>query len=372
VESATDGAAFAAFQARRHFSALDGIRAFSILAVIWHHTAAGLGGIPLSSNGFLGVDMFFVLSGFLIVTLILRERQRTGSVSLRAFYARRSLRIFPIYYLVLACMLVLVTVVRPGSSMRAPFLEELPFHLTYTTNWIQSSTFLAIAWSLAAEEQFYVFWPPVEKFLPRASVLVLLAVLAVNQLVNFQLIDGFLESRLGLVHAEYAILQVTFTPICLGVLLAHLLHRPAGFVRLRGVLSGRLTPWILLVALAAACNVPGDISGAPRLLIQVAMTLFLAACVLDEEQLLARLLARPLVRRIGVISYGMYLYHHFARHGAVGLLDAAGLESPLALFVSCTLLTLFVAELSFRWIETPISRLRKRATESQAQRSIGH
>src|SRR5436189_6393893 len=79
---------FETFRARSRFAALDGIRACSILAVIWHHTAAGLGAVPISSNGFLGVDMFFVLSGFLIVTLILRERDGTGAISLRRFYAR--------------------------------------------------------------------------------------------------------------------------------------------------------------------------------------------------------------------------------------------------------------------------------------------
>ncbi|HUR28086.1 MAG TPA: acyltransferase, partial [Planctomycetota bacterium] len=157
---------FDEFRARRHFSALDGIRAISILAVLWHHTAAGLGGIALSSNGFLGVNMFFVLSGFLIVTLILREKDRTGGISLKRFYARRTLRIFPIYYLVIAALLAYVLLV-PETGFRADFLRELPYHLTYTSNWIHSATILAIAWSLAAEEQFYLLWPPLEKYLAR-------------------------------------------------------------------------------------------------------------------------------------------------------------------------------------------------------------
>jgi peptidoglycan/LPS O-acetylase OafA/YrhL len=351
---------FDSFRARRHFSALDGIRAFSILAVVWHHTAGGLGGFPLSENGFLGVDMFFVLSGFLIVTLILRERARTGVISLRGFYARRTLRIFPIYYLVLACVLLLVTVLHPGSEMRAPFLRELPFHLTYTTNWVRSSTFLAIAWSLATEEQFYLLWPPVEKFLPRASVVVVLAVIALNQLVNFQVCDGFLESRLGMRHADYAILQVTFTPICLGVLLAHILDDRAGFGRMRGILANKLSPWLVLGLLLVVCNTAGDISGLPRLAIQLSMTLLLAACVLDESHAVSRLLSWRVLGRIGTISYGMYLYHLFARHAAQMMLSATGVASPLALFVVCTVLTIAVAELSFRWIETPLSNLRRK------------
>jgi peptidoglycan/LPS O-acetylase OafA/YrhL len=359
-DSTTEASPFDSFRARRHFSALDGIRAFSILAVVWHHTAAGLGGIALSSNGFLGVDMFFVLSGFLIVTLILREREHTGAISLRRFYARRTLRIFPIYYLVLGCVLVFVTVVHPASEMRAPFLRELPFHLTYTTNWIRSSTFLAIAWSLATEEQFYLLWPPVEKFLPRASIVVVLAIIALNQLVNFQVCDGFLEKQFGMRHADFAILQVTFTPICLGVLLAHILNHRAGFGRLRGFLANKSSPWLVLVALLVACNTEGDISGLPRLVIQVSMTLLLAACVLDEGHVVSRLLSWRVLGRIGTISYGMYLYHHFARHAAEVILRASGVASPLALFLVCTALTIAVAELSFRWIETPLSNLKRK------------
>ncbi|HTF88643.1 MAG TPA: acyltransferase [Planctomycetota bacterium] len=346
---------FDAFRAQARFPALDGIRAISILAVIWHHTAGGFGGVPLSSNGFLGVDMFFVLSGFLIVSLILKERERTGAISLRRFYARRTLRIFPIYYLVLAAILVFVTVIRPESGMRDPFLSELPFHASYTTNWIQSTTFLAIAWSLATEEQFYLLWPPLEKFFARQVLPVLVGFLVVNQLLNFGLLDGLLESRLGLARGDYAILQVTFTPICLGVLLAHALARPGGFARLRSVFASRWSLWIVLVALIAVCNAPGDISGLPRLSIQLLMGMFLAGCVLDEQHPVARVLSRPWIRWIGAISYGMYLYHHFARHAAAYFLRETGLESPLLLFLLCSALTVAVSALSFRFIESPLT-----------------
>jgi peptidoglycan/LPS O-acetylase OafA/YrhL len=122
------------------------------------------------------------------------------------------------------------------------------------------------------------------------------------------------------------------------------------------------------VVLLAACNITGDISGLPRLVIQVTMTLFLAACVLDEGHALARLLSRPAIRRIGAISYGMYLYHHIARHGAEALLKAAGLASPLALFFVCSLLTIALSELSFRWIEAPMSKLKGRFS-AQSPRS---
>jgi peptidoglycan/LPS O-acetylase OafA/YrhL len=98
---------FEAFQARKHMLALDGLRALAILGVLLHHTR----GKPFALlHGFRGVWVFFVLSGFLITTLALREASRTGRVDLRAFFIRRAFRIFPLYYLVLIAYMVWVFV----------------------------------------------------------------------------------------------------------------------------------------------------------------------------------------------------------------------------------------------------------------------
>jgi len=93
--------AWHSFLAVRMFGLLDGVRALCITFVIWHHVPHLEAEPTISTRGFLGVDMFFVLSGFLIVTLILREKARTSDVNLLKFYSRGTLRIFPIYYLTL-------------------------------------------------------------------------------------------------------------------------------------------------------------------------------------------------------------------------------------------------------------------------------
>src|SRR5215831_19037330 len=98
----------------RTFGSLDGLRALAILGVIWHHSASALPGWPITARGFLGVDLFFVISGFLIVTLLLRERRRTATISLRKFYVRRFLRIFPPYYGLLA-LVTIVALLKPGE-----------------------------------------------------------------------------------------------------------------------------------------------------------------------------------------------------------------------------------------------------------------
>ena len=93
------------FVETRHFPALDGLRGLSILAVIWHHAVD-----PAGIWGYFGVSLFFAISGFLITTLLLRERAATGRISLRNFYMRRTLRIFPLYYAVVALYVVVVLV----------------------------------------------------------------------------------------------------------------------------------------------------------------------------------------------------------------------------------------------------------------------
>ncbi|MBI5547376.1 MAG: acyltransferase [Deltaproteobacteria bacterium] len=161
----------AAFREAKFFPALDGLRAISILVVIWHH-AGGEGASGILARGFHGVSLFFAISGFLITTLLLREQDTKGQISLSRFYLRRTLRIFPLYYLVLGVYTVLVLVVERGSVAGQGFMANLPSFLTYTSNWLVSRdagarVIFYFAWSLATEEQFYLLWPSVVRFARR-------------------------------------------------------------------------------------------------------------------------------------------------------------------------------------------------------------
>lgn len=350
----------ARYLATRQFGSLDGLRCLCILAVIWHHVprAATTG---LSARGFLGVDMFFVISGFLIVTLLLRERARTGGISLKNFYARRILRIFPPYYFLIFSTLLVLVAVRPGSETARNMLEAFPFLVTYTSNWVVvSAVNLGILWSLATEEQFYLVWPAIEKYLKPWMVSATLAVvIVVNQLANFRLLDGPITAIYG-TYPALEILQSTYTPIALGVLLAHALNDPRWFRVL-----DRLTGWpgappaLAAVLLSSIAWAPADISGWPRLAIQTVMTIVLAALVVREDHSARWFLAWRPIRNIGVISYGMYLYHMFAIHGARALVGKLRLESTAAYFVVSVVLTILVAAVSFRFLETPALRFKR-------------
>jgi peptidoglycan/LPS O-acetylase OafA/YrhL len=363
--------AYSSFRAQRYFGSLDGLRALSILAVVWHHAGRDLNWLPASKNGFLGVDMFFALSGFLIVTLLLRERDRDGNISLRKFYERRSLRIFPAYYGLLA-VLTVAFLLKPGGTNAPAFFQDLPYLVTYTSNLVARLSLMGLAWSLAAEEQFYLCWPPVEKWLSRWVWQALVVVLLINQAINFFAGTERFESWFGPSVARLEICQITFTPICLGVVLAHLLHSPAGFGRIARAVSAPWVPVIVLAALVLFCNLaPTNLAGWPRLTIQVLMTVLLASSVVREDHWLAPVLGGSPLRRIGVVSYGIYLFHQVALFFAMFVLARTGRWIPGDRFWLCLLFAWLIAELSYRYYETPFLRLKDALSRSPAESDRG-
>jgi len=337
---------------------LDGIRAFSVIAVVWHHT--GMENAPqLLRRGFLGVDMFFVLSGFLIVTLLLREKDRSGSISLRNFYIRRSLRIFPVYYGLLLGLSA-VFLVKSSSETGSVWFSELPILLTYTANIFTVTSFMSIAWSLAAEEQFYLVWPTVERASRTVTFAVLGGAILVSQLIHFRAFTALgmpFEHRL-----PEMLLQTTFTPILFGVVLAHVLHQRRGFDAVNRILGYRMaSPIVVVVLVFVLSYAPGDITGVPRLSIHLLMVLLLAASVVREDHALAPLFRWSLLVRIGATSYGIYLFHMMGRHAVRAGLDRAPvLDAPGVFFGLTLLVTWGVAELSFRYFEMPFLKLKKK------------
>jgi peptidoglycan/LPS O-acetylase OafA/YrhL len=348
---ATSAASHSDFRALRKFPHLDGLRAFCILPVIFHHTASALAFGKLSERGFLGVDMFFVISGFLIVTLLLREQDREGQVSLFNFYVRRTLRIMPLYFGVVALCVVIYGLGSPSSPSAHAFFAELPYYLTYTTNWFPVTTLLTISWSLSAEEQFYLIWPPLQK-LVRFPVAVLLVLVAISQIIQFRLADALL-AKLGVgPNALPMLRQTTFTPILFGVLLAYALHSETWFRRIAALVGHRAAPLaISALLLAGLLFFPSDLSGWPRLTIHILLALFLASIVVRTDHALAPVLSWKPIVRIGVLSYGMYLWHVFAIEACTRALPRLHLSNAW-LFPATAALTYVIAELSYRYYES--------------------
>jgi peptidoglycan/LPS O-acetylase OafA/YrhL len=322
---------------RRTFAALDGLRAIAIITVVWHHTAASAFEHPLSGRGFLGVDLFFVISGFLIVTLLLRERQRTQTISLPKFFVRRMLRIFPLYYAFLAVLALYALTIGKHGSQATELLNDLPIAALYLSNWWAVHGLLEMTWSLAAEEQFYLAWPWVERFVPRIAWPLIIVVLG----LSWAMALGTWPNLPGLVK------ETTFAPILLGVLLAHLLHRQRGFKTMMTLVGHRFTPVLLLLLLLAMSAWP-SFTGLPRMTTQVLMMLWLASVVVREDHVLMPLLRMQWLVRIGTLSYGIYILHLLCRHVAqAGLVRVVGASSPGLLFVTTLVISVGVAHLSY-------------------------
>jgi peptidoglycan/LPS O-acetylase OafA/YrhL len=142
----------------RYVPELDGIRGFAILAVIMYHAH-----VPFFRGGFIGVDIFFVLSGFLITSLLVREFNSRQHIDLKNFYVRRILRLVPALVVFLASFASISMLMLDADKARSNIIDTL-IALFYVTNWswafhIHPPEFLAHTWSLAIEEQFYFIWP---------------------------------------------------------------------------------------------------------------------------------------------------------------------------------------------------------------------
>ncbi len=344
---------FAAFQGTRFFGALDGLRCLSILMVIWHHAGGQRPG--MLGRGQLGVALFFAISGFLITTLLLREREARGQISLRGFYYRRTLRIFPLYYAVIAAYTVLVALVEKGSQPGQEFVRNLPYFLSYTSNWFvelepSERVILYFAWSLATEEQFYLVWPGVVRYMrpfagPAAFMVTLLA------------IDVGLElaAAAGMVDGELLVVRIATSvaaPICLGCLGATLVHRPRGFALAWRWIGAR---WC--APAAAAATIASLALDVPMMARYLAMSWLVLAVCIREDHALAPVLGNRVVRHVGTISYGMYLLHMLALNAAARVVPAG---SDLALFAATAGLSVILATLSFRYLERPFLRLKRR------------
>lgn len=359
--------AYDTFRDTRHFASLDGLRFLCITAVIWHHSPLiGLAtpGFILPARGFVGVDFFFVLSGFLITTLLLREESEHGRFSLPAFYWRRALRILPIYFFVVTLVGSYYVFVKGDADAGA----LLPWYYLFLANFLVTDIpLLAPTWSLAVEEQYYLIWPALLLLLPRRHVLpVLLVLIALNVII---ISGGFAWTGLTAPHfgpLRLALPNATYAPILIGSGLAMILHQPNGFAALNATLGHRLAAPLGLAGLVAALALlPQDLRGWPNLMIHLIMAATLTALVVREDNALAPILRLRPIARIGQISYGIYLYHLIALHIAGMILPRFGIDSGWATFFLYYAISIAIAELSFRTLERFFMRFRHRPRFTQ-------
>jgi peptidoglycan/LPS O-acetylase OafA/YrhL len=356
----------------QHVPALDGVRAFAVLVVMGYH--AGVSWLP---GGLLGVDVFFVLSGFLITSLLLAEFGTTGRLSLLRFWGRRARRLLPAMVILLSAMIAWATYLSPATS-RASLRGDSFATLGYAANWrfivsgqgyfdhFGPTSPLLHTWSVSVEEQFYLVWPLLLLLVLRwrRRGVFLLAFAGATASAVWMLVlslDGANPDRL------YYGTDTRALPLLLGCSLAALRPRNGiedSLARLRGTARAK--------AIRIAIQVIG-LAGATALtlcwlrtrdhstwlyrggfvVVAVSTAAVLLSCTDAQRGPLARMLSLPPLRYIGAISYGLYLYHWplflYLNHARTGLSGAALLGLRFGV-------TFAVAIVSYHLIEQPIRR----------------
>ena len=342
----------------KHIRALDGLRGIAIILVLLRHVgedgpARQLGGVIAAAlqSGWLGVDVFFVLSGFLITGILLDARgegDRAPDGYFLHFYARRALRIFPLYYLFVALL-------APNKTW---------WYWTYLTNvmiarhgWPQGTPDTGHLWSLAVEEQFYLVWPTIIAFTPRRRFPLLCCSVVLS---SFTL-------RALLVHQGQALAGYVLTParadtLAVGAFLAVALRGET----LRHVVT-RATPvvtWTALAALGVLFVTHGldhRLSVGGLLLGSAAMTLFTATCIVRvaNGSRIGRLLEWGPLVSFGTYSYAIYLVQlpirDVLRPHMSSLAPRAGVAAELVLLAG---ISWCIAWVSWRLIERPLLSLK--------------
>jgi len=352
----------------QHIPALDGLRGVAILLVITHHQL-----VPVSLNaGFLGVDLFFVLSGFLITTLLLRESDATKSISLKNFYARRVLRLAPALVIYLTVALVVTYGLHP--ELFAQQLRLVGWSLAYLTNWRMALGWdssldpTAIIWSLSIEEQFYLLWPPILVLafffkIKRTQIAIALALLIIGIAVHR---STLLSSGADLNRLYYGTDTRADAPL-VGCLIALMMPsvrlgaRSKATLNFAAVVSaGMLVYWIATLTFTDRFLYRGGYT-----LVACATGVLIWSIAASPTTFIAKALSLYPLRWFGLISYGLYLWHWLLLR-TVSFYWLAGAFDAWARCVAAILTAAF----SFYFVERQFTKFKTRFDSSSRPPTI--
>ncbi len=365
----------------KHYPALDGLRGFAVLMVMFFHSSAfahDMSGIQLFSGlhyyylftllGETGVDLFFVLSGFLITGILIDTCNVKNT--LKTFYIRRTLRILPLYYVVFLIILGLL-IFSPGESGTA---SKIALHFLYLQNYMPTYNFdifmyMNHTWSLAVEEQFYMFWPVAFLFFyrksPAKALSLCLSLIAVSWFCRWALAD------IGQEKLAYTTLFSRMDELCMGAFLsvcfACYKERLVQYADILGYIMLAMAMLLLGSFIVSGTTV------APRTIMinsgliycAVFYTALLAYIMLADESTsrVKKFFCISYLREMGRISYGLYVFHV-----PVMMLTGVYMSGYQLGFVLNHLLilggggalTFILAFLSYRYFERPILKLKNK------------
>ena len=350
----------------RHISSIDGLRAIAVTAVVLYHL--GISWIP---GGFLGVDLFFVISGYVITRLILDSINQSSALDLRAFYAARLRRIYPAFIFMVICTIIFIGVWAPEAIKR--FLSDLPYALTGTINWflvarhqdyfeaIGRPPLLQHTWSLAVELQFYLIWPiillTVLKYFGKRNIARIALLIAIISGVTLFLVSLRLDQAnaqqishiyfgtdthsLGLFLGSA--LAVSWIPQNLSADIAKRAQDVIDGIGVVGLLGLIATFLFIDETNAGLYRIAFPLAGIFGCLVIISLV--------HPASRFAPLISSAPFRWVGQRSYGIYIWHWVIFQVTRPSVDLTG--QTWALYLARVLLVLALADISLRWVEIP-------------------
>jgi len=345
----------------KYFEKIDGLRFIAIILVLVEHFAWNIG--PKFSAGYYGVDLFFVISGFLITSILFKTKGNSFGKSYYNFIGRRALRIFPIYYLtILILWIINLDVVR----------DKLFWLVSYTYNyaWVLfkiPDTPINHFWSLCVEEQYYFFWPFIVLSLRQKPKILLFVIILI-------IVIGFLQTILNIFpfmsEYNYSNLLTRMSSLGLGSLGA---IYSISFKLPEKIFKSKLIEILMLLALF--CSLIFSFMLKPLFLAVISLYLVLKAAKFNFSiNLINLFLNNKYIVYVGTISYGIYIFHlplahYFSKYifdpiwlsidfTKLGFFEKIKYNRTLIQLPLYTILSIFVASISFKFVEKPILKLK--------------
>jgi len=350
--------------------ALDGLRAVAVLFVMGFHSSGPIGNLAARGGGWVGVDVFFVISGFLITSILLHEKENNGFINLKNFYLRRMLRLMPAYYAFLTCTAIFnpTHCQHMGAAVGIALVYLSNYDLVLGWNHIEGSG-TDITWSLALEEQFYLLWPTVLNLLSKH-----LFKITIGSIIICQLWKVFLLTH----GASWPYLEAAFDTkidtLMFGALGAMAYFQPQSRAWLNKFLSSKFVPLAIFALLLIYVRAIGHPSGTMSLFNQIiywdvrlpafaALTtaLILSICV-QPNSLVATMLSCGIFTWLGKLSYSIYLWH-----GLSFLVLMSVLKFPLEKWqieIVGYLTAIGFAAVSYYLVEKPFLDIKKKMSKT--------
>ena len=349
----------------KHIPALDGLRGIAVLTVMIYHLTYLLPSLSaFVKGGFLGVDIFFVLSGFLITSILIKEYEKDGQISLKKFYLRRAFRLVPAFWTFLIFIYFFAGQILPAEQAKLIYSHDNLFYaFTYLMNWhsafgTELTGNLNHSWSLAIEEQFYIIWSlalfaAFAKKITRRQIFLLtsITILALIGWRFFRAADG-VSPRVLYYSTETRIDALLIG--CVGAMIYSWRLLPKKFY------AGWQFSLLALISLAATLWMISHFSHTDSVLYYAPLSIFALATAIIILWLMTReksfpktLLELSPLRWIGKISYGLYLWHYVFYEFGKELFQSAALQVMIGVG-----LAFFVSTASFYLIEEPFLKLK--------------